>query len=124
MSNIAYNIDCMEYMRTLPDKFFDLAVVDPPYGGGSRERERERDGLCGGCGEYKGAVVGRFGGRFTCQRKSCDQCWDYLLYADKMRPYDYKAWHLETRILTHQIVNRAAFGLKNLIFNKRYKIKE
>ena len=64
MSNIAYNIDCMEYMRTLPDKFFDLAVVDPPYGGGSRERERERDGLCGGCGEYKGAVVGRFGGRF------------------------------------------------------------
>ena len=26
------NIDCMEYMRTLPDKFFDLAIVDPPYG--------------------------------------------------------------------------------------------
>ena len=21
------NIDCMEYMRTLPDKFFDLAIV-------------------------------------------------------------------------------------------------
>lgn len=30
--NIAYNMDCMEYMRTLPDKAFDLAVVDPPYG--------------------------------------------------------------------------------------------
>lgn len=28
----AYNIDCMEYMSTLPDRFFDLAVVDPPYG--------------------------------------------------------------------------------------------
>ena len=26
------NIDCMEYMKTLPDKFFDLAVCDPPYG--------------------------------------------------------------------------------------------
>ena len=26
------NVDCMEYMRTLPDKFFDLAIVDPPYG--------------------------------------------------------------------------------------------
>ena len=25
-------IDNMEYMATLPDKFFDLAVVDPPYG--------------------------------------------------------------------------------------------
>lgn len=30
--NTAYNMDCMEYMRTLPDKAFDLAVVDPPYG--------------------------------------------------------------------------------------------
>jgi site-specific DNA-methyltransferase (adenine-specific) len=24
--------DCMDYMKTLPDKAFDLAVVDPPYG--------------------------------------------------------------------------------------------
>lgn len=30
--NVAYNMDCMEYMRSLPDKAFDLAVVDPPYG--------------------------------------------------------------------------------------------
>jgi site-specific DNA-methyltransferase (adenine-specific) len=26
-----YNVDCMEYMATLPDKAFDLAIVDPPY---------------------------------------------------------------------------------------------
>ena len=26
------NIDCMEYMKTIPDKHFDLAIVDPPYG--------------------------------------------------------------------------------------------
>lgn len=26
------NIDCMEYMAALPDKSFDLAIVDPPYG--------------------------------------------------------------------------------------------
>lgn len=25
------NIDCMEFMRTLPDKFFDLVIADPPY---------------------------------------------------------------------------------------------
>lgn len=31
---VAYNLDCMTYMRALPDKAFDLAVVDPPYGGG------------------------------------------------------------------------------------------
>ena len=33
--SIALNIDCMEYMATLPDKAFDLAIVDPPYGLGS-----------------------------------------------------------------------------------------
>ena len=26
-----HNIDCMAYMATLPDKAFDLAIVDPPY---------------------------------------------------------------------------------------------
>lgn len=26
------NVDCMEYMRAVPDKYFDLAIVDPPYG--------------------------------------------------------------------------------------------
>lgn len=29
--SIALNIDCMEYMKDIPDKAFDLAVVDPPY---------------------------------------------------------------------------------------------
>jgi len=27
-----YNADCMDIMRELPDKAFDLAIVDPPYG--------------------------------------------------------------------------------------------
>lgn len=26
------HMDCMAYMKTLPDKAFDLAIVDPPYG--------------------------------------------------------------------------------------------
>lgn len=26
------NVDCMEFMRSLPDKCYDLAIVDPPYG--------------------------------------------------------------------------------------------
>lgn len=29
------NVDCMEYMAGLPDKAFDLAIVDPPYGIGA-----------------------------------------------------------------------------------------
>lgn len=28
-----YNADCMDGMKEFPDKYFDLAIVDPPYGG-------------------------------------------------------------------------------------------
>lgn len=35
MISEVFNIDCMEYMRTVPDKFFELACVDPPYGIGN-----------------------------------------------------------------------------------------
>lgn len=39
--NIAYNMDCMEAMRQMPDNAFDLAVVDPPYGiGVDGQKER------------------------------------------------------------------------------------
>ena len=27
-----YNMDCMEGMKEFPDNYFDLAIVDPPYG--------------------------------------------------------------------------------------------
>jgi site-specific DNA-methyltransferase (adenine-specific) len=30
--SIVYNQDCLEAMRQYPDNYFDLAVVDPPYG--------------------------------------------------------------------------------------------
>ena len=29
---LAFNMDCLEAMRQMPNKAFDLAVVDPPYG--------------------------------------------------------------------------------------------
>lgn len=29
-----YHIDCMEFMKNKPDKYYDIAIVDPPYGGG------------------------------------------------------------------------------------------
>ena len=35
--SVVYNCDCMDYLRTLPDNAFDLAVVDPPYGAGFTE---------------------------------------------------------------------------------------
>ena len=41
------NIDCMEYMAGVPDKFFDLAIVDPPYGWGEKLSGRNVNGDCG-----------------------------------------------------------------------------
>lgn len=31
-------MDCMEGMKQFPDKYFDLAIVDPPYFSGSEKR--------------------------------------------------------------------------------------
>lgn len=39
------NMDCMDYMRDLPDNAFDVAIVDPPYGikqDGHRENNRSK----------------------------------------------------------------------------------
>ena len=33
-----YNMDCMEGMKEFPDKYFDLAIVDPPYGIGENPK--------------------------------------------------------------------------------------
>ena len=30
--NNFYNCDCMDLMKEFPDKYFELAIVDPPYG--------------------------------------------------------------------------------------------
>ena len=30
--NKIYNMDNMEGMKQFPDKYFELAIVDPPYG--------------------------------------------------------------------------------------------
>lgn len=43
--NIAYNVDCMAYMKTLPDKYFDLACVDPPYGDAGDIQEFREQGV-------------------------------------------------------------------------------
>lgn len=36
--NHLYNMDCMEGMGLFPDKYFDLAIVDPPYFAGPNKR--------------------------------------------------------------------------------------
>jgi len=46
-SSELYNMDCVEGMKHYPDKYFDLAIVDPPYGigfDGSRESTSSHGG--------------------------------------------------------------------------------
>ncbi len=45
-----YNMDCMEGMKEFPDKYFDLAIVDPPYGGAGQDAFNgdKRGHMCGG----------------------------------------------------------------------------
>jgi site-specific DNA-methyltransferase (adenine-specific) len=52
MKSEVFNMDCMDYMRTLPDKAFTLAIADPPYGlieSGVQTR--------GGAGKLKGRIL-------------------------------------------------------------------
>lgn len=73
-----YNMDCMEGMKQFPDKFFELAIVDPPYGinapkfnngsGASKDkgnkygtavRLRATQRLNHGCGKLGGRVLNK-----------------------------------------------------------------
>ena len=29
---LAFNMDCLEALKDVPDKYFDLCIADPPYG--------------------------------------------------------------------------------------------
>ena len=41
-----YNMDCIQGMKEFPDKYFDLAIVDPPYGiGESGDKNHTRSKL-------------------------------------------------------------------------------
>lgn len=37
LGNVALRMDCMELMKALPDKAFQLAICDPPYGIGANK---------------------------------------------------------------------------------------
>ena len=38
MINTVHNIDCMQLLKDTPDKYYQLAIVDPPYGIGVPKR--------------------------------------------------------------------------------------
>lgn len=61
----AYCMDCMEAMKQMPDKCFDLAIVDPPYGDALDDEER------GGK-----SAVGRTGGTWASKYGKKIIAWD------------------------------------------------
>ena len=61
-------MDCIEYMRSLPDNAFDIAVCDPPYGKGND------DNLVNGGGQNQDLPTSRrFGGWFRRYDKPMEQ---------------------------------------------------
>lgn len=48
-----YNLDCMQGMKSFPDKYFDLAIVDPPYGIGENGSKNHTRGKCAAAKNYK-----------------------------------------------------------------------
>ncbi len=55
LSSGYHNCDCLAEMRKYPDKYFDLAIVDPPYGGGNNEDwdTKKRGRFSGMFGKYQ-----------------------------------------------------------------------
>lgn len=45
VTSVVYLMDCMELLKQVPDKYFELAVVDPPYGIGYA-RGKNGWGIC------------------------------------------------------------------------------
>lgn len=51
--NKLYNMNCLDGMKKIPDKFFDLAIVDPPYGIGESGSKNHTRGLIAKAKAYK-----------------------------------------------------------------------
>ncbi len=49
----AFNLDCMVGMKGFPDKFFELAICDPPYGIGQDGRNNHSRGLLAQSKDYR-----------------------------------------------------------------------
>lgn len=62
LTSRAFLGDCMDVIRKYPDKYFDLAVVDPPYGGGVILKDKKRQDSAGASTPIK---VTRTGGKWA-----------------------------------------------------------
>lgn len=92
-----HNIDCMEFMRNIPDKHYDLAIVDPPYGIDAINKiYAGREGYVGSSGTLKG-FNGREGGKVPPRASHILKDWD-------KKPYKIEQWNELKRVSKKQIV--------------------
>lgn len=57
ITSVVYLMDCMELLKQVPDKYFELAVVDPPYGigeDGSKNHTRSKAAVAKNYKAYSG----------------------------------------------------------------------
>lgn len=89
------NVDCMEYMRGLPDKAFDIVVTSPPYN-----------------------TLHQTGGGFMAKGKFADTCANgYATHLDDMPEADYQTW---MRAMLHECL-RVSKGLVWINHKVRYR---
>jgi len=74
MESKVFNTDCLEYMRTLPDKAFELAIADPPYGGAGNEQIDHGSG--GRFQKYMRTSCERTGGTWAAKYGKVIKDWD------------------------------------------------
>lgn len=116
MRNEAYNMDCIEYMRSLPDNVFDIAVCDPPYGKGND------DNLVGGGSDRDSKSISdlQMGGKKSQPSQHRDASgdgsdattsrWNRLLGGRRERYYKPADTQVQRRDVGREIQNRGGGG--------------
>ena len=46
MISEVYNCDCIKYMETIPDKYFDLVIADQPYSDPNKDKIGRGKSVC------------------------------------------------------------------------------
>jgi|WetSurMetagenome_2_1015567.scaffolds.fasta_scaffold18509_3 site-specific DNA-methyltransferase (adenine-specific) len=89
MISEAYNCDCMEYMKSISDKHFDLAIVDPPYAIGQDWKKRNKGHKFVESSYKNDAIPSKryFKELFRISRNQI--IWGYNYYTDILGPTNY-----------------------------------
>jgi site-specific DNA-methyltransferase (adenine-specific) len=82
-SSVVYNEDCVEALKRFPDNYFDLAIVDPPYGIERFKKCSEAD-VSGATTTKSRRIAERFQRMETVNNdKPSDEYWEQLFRVSK-----------------------------------------